>query len=401
MKKTRVGFTLIELLVVIAIIAVLIALLLPAVQQAREAARRTQCKNNLKQLGLAMHNYHDAHKIYPSGIVDDNHNAQGAYFTGFHLLLPFLEESALYNATNFRAGLAPVPGTGVVDATLAVTSPPTAGGKWNGIHNTTVITKQLNQFYCPTNRSEGSILLTGTPSIRIGATDYGMSNGAYSHMCGDPQDLSYLNAAGGYFGINTKTRVSDVRDGTSLTVCMGEISGNETILGWSNPATKAPQRSPVPGTTGLYTTAPIGVDQGWAQASVAGAGATGVPAHGAVLYSAAQYGSTLGAGGLGTGPVTTTTGTASIGFVNNPTNEFHSKMNPVVVMHSQDAAATVSGECHNPADRLSESRCFHEGGAQFLFGDGTVRFITENVDVKIYAAVHTIQGKEIVDEDDL
>ena len=96
MTSRRRGFTLIELLVVIAIIAVLIALILPAVQMAREAARRTQCKNNLKQLGLAMHNYHDAIGRFPPGVIEDDHDSRAAYFTGLHMLLPFLEEVALY-----------------------------------------------------------------------------------------------------------------------------------------------------------------------------------------------------------------------------------------------------------------------------------------------------------------
>ena len=89
------GFTLIELLVVIAIIAVLVALLLPAVQQAREAARRSQCKNNLKQLGLALHNYHETHRCFPPGGIA---NGAGLYHTSFLFhLLPFLEFGNVYN----------------------------------------------------------------------------------------------------------------------------------------------------------------------------------------------------------------------------------------------------------------------------------------------------------------
>jgi len=97
-RPRRVGFTLIELLVVIAIIAVLIALLLPAVQQAREAARRTQCKNNLKQLGLAMHNYHDSHGIFPY--------AQTPCCSGGHtwveMILPYIDGAPLYSQINFN-----------------------------------------------------------------------------------------------------------------------------------------------------------------------------------------------------------------------------------------------------------------------------------------------------------
>lgn len=100
MKRTQVskrGFTLIELLVVIAIIAILVALLLPAVQQAREAARRSQCKNNLKQLGLAFANYHDVHNAFPMG----NHGRSGWGMSFYPALLPFLDQVALYEAFDF------------------------------------------------------------------------------------------------------------------------------------------------------------------------------------------------------------------------------------------------------------------------------------------------------------
>src|SRR6056297_2202060 len=105
--RKRKGFTLIELLVVIAIIAILVALLLPAVQQAREAARRSSCKNNLKQLGIALHNYHDTHTVMPAGITACISNTtyrdtcwEG--WSGLAMLLPYIEESAIYDNLDFN-----------------------------------------------------------------------------------------------------------------------------------------------------------------------------------------------------------------------------------------------------------------------------------------------------------
>ena len=108
-KKLRRGFTLIELLVVIAIIAILVAMLLPAVQQAREAARRSECKNKLKQIGLAMHNYHDVHSVLPPGFVSTNANvasstsceANGRYAPWSVLILPGMDATNLYETFSF------------------------------------------------------------------------------------------------------------------------------------------------------------------------------------------------------------------------------------------------------------------------------------------------------------
>ena len=104
------GFTLIELLVVIAIIAILIALLLPAVQQAREAARRSQCRNNLKQLGLALMNYHESYNVFPPSYINGGEVRSYGYLpygqiknhTGYLLLLPYIDQQPMYNAIDFR-----------------------------------------------------------------------------------------------------------------------------------------------------------------------------------------------------------------------------------------------------------------------------------------------------------
>lgn len=126
----RRGFTLIELLVVIAIIAILIALLLPAVQQAREAARRSQCKNNLKQLGLAIHNYHDVHNVFP---MSSRSNTRTNGFSWIAMALPFLDQVPLYQKLDFNRTL--------VDT--------------GGPNNRQLIQTPLTALLCPTDPTAG------------------------------------------------------------------------------------------------------------------------------------------------------------------------------------------------------------------------------------------------------
>jgi prepilin-type N-terminal cleavage/methylation domain-containing protein len=196
----RRGFTLIELLVVIAIIAILIALLLPAVQQAREAARRTQCRNNLHQLGLALHNYHDTHGCFPPGTIGncENYNAANNQNTSplVHLL-PFIDESSLYNAVNH----------GLTYAHWA---------------NTTVQGQKLAQYLCPSYSD--TIIYTHndrcTPgagfSFKAAVTNYvGVAGWRTATTC-VPNNGIFFN--------NSRVRIRDIRDGTSNTAAYGELS---------------------------------------------------------------------------------------------------------------------------------------------------------------------------------
>ena len=199
------GFTLIELLVVIAIIAVLIALLLPAVQQAREAARRSQCKNNLKQLGLAMHNYHDSFKLFPPGQFNylgaDMSPAGGtARSCWMQQLLPYMDQAPLYN----RFAVSIAAGAGAYS--------------WNG-HE--IVIPGLN---CPSDPVSGKV-------ITAGATTPVASQGFHGNyvMCGHNDVYPADGVNGGTTGMNgmffplSKISLRDVTDGSSNTAMGSEI----------------------------------------------------------------------------------------------------------------------------------------------------------------------------------
>ncbi|MDB5339918.1 MAG: hypothetical protein JWN70_5537 [Planctomycetaceae bacterium] len=196
----RVGFTLIELLVVIAIIAVLIALLLPAVQQAREAARRSQCNNNLKQMGLALHNYHDVYNALPFGVR--NGNGWGMSF--WISILPYIEQAPLYNQINWSAAN----GTGFVNS--------------NNQNSPLFTNVTLQMGICPSSPLPS--LFAGGGGNYFIASYAGISGAAQGPNCSIETGSSGIVSSGGAMIPNGKVNFRDFTDGTSNTALIGEQS---------------------------------------------------------------------------------------------------------------------------------------------------------------------------------
>jgi prepilin-type N-terminal cleavage/methylation domain-containing protein len=195
----RAGFTLIELLVVIAIIAVLVALLLPAVQQAREAARRSQCKNNLKQIGLAMHNYHDVYNQFAIdvGWATGNPDSRKAAFSDKVFLLPFLDQAPIYNQINWNGR-------------------PWDQGGWGGNDNINALSVNLPVFLCPSNpyQAKNGARANSNYAINIGTMPPPGANQTHNGMS------SFVG-----YGFNSDAPVTAaaVSDGLSQTALYSEI----------------------------------------------------------------------------------------------------------------------------------------------------------------------------------
>jgi len=190
--KRRSAFTLIELIMVVSIIAVLIALLLPAIQSAREAARRTQCTNNLMQLGLALGNYASTHNVLPPGVVDEKgpivNLPKGYHFGWIVQILPFIEQNNVYRRFDFRHG---------------VYHP----------SNMTAGTAVISTFLCPSD-------------ARRGPTNYaGCHHDVDAPIDADNRGVLYLNSRIGY---------DDITDGLACTILLGEVLGGGPNLGWAS-----------------------------------------------------------------------------------------------------------------------------------------------------------------------
>ena len=201
--RFRPGFTLIELLVVIAIIAILIALLLPAVQQAREAARRTQCKKNLFQIGLALQNYHQAHESLPPGSLNESgpirHEPKGYHHNWIVCLLPHLDERPIYSRID--------PNVGIYDAA-----------------NATARQAPIALLYCPSDPAART-------SARADDVSAALTNYAGVHH---PVEAAIDVMNHGVLFLNSRVRFEDVPDGVSHTIFVGEFKRSEADLGWAS-----------------------------------------------------------------------------------------------------------------------------------------------------------------------
>lgn len=244
MKWPRKGFTLVELLVVIAIIGILIALLLPAVQAAREAARRSQCSNNLKQLGLASHNFHDTFRVFAPGLLGTDprypgHPSYGQGVGAFPFLLPYTELETVRDDIDIRLDL----NWATNDGKPSPPKPTNVVGFWATGSSWNAAQTRIAQFVCPSSDPYGNSAGTGLAhityscgpgcgtmtmwyySIGAGGDNLGRTN--YMPVAGGMGKIgeSGWDVWTGIFYNRSKERMSSVRDGTSNTFMFGEYAG--------------------------------------------------------------------------------------------------------------------------------------------------------------------------------
>jgi len=309
MIRKRRGFTLIELLVVIAIIAILIALLLPAVQQAREAARRSDCKNRLKQIGLALHNYHETHRAFPPGSILSTSSCppsssarRGATWTV--MILPFLDESPRYNQFDFEGTFA-----GIANETSN--------------DNESEQIRPNSQYQCPSDPNAAS----AEPNTNYRGVQGGGTEAQALCTAGSASNrrLFYNN---GILHMNSNVKMRDVVDGTSNTFMVGESRW------WFAVGQNTPY--------GTYFT--------WAS-------------------------STRNAGG--SSHVNVVAG--AVDPINSPLVDYFPNQGPYTD-HPAGIGAVVG----------THTRCFgswHQGGAHFVLADGSVHFLSENIDLATYRQI--------------
>jgi prepilin-type N-terminal cleavage/methylation domain-containing protein len=330
----RRGFTLIELLVVIAIIAILVALLLPAVQQAREAARRSQCKNNLKQIGLALHNYHDIHGAFPPGYIARSVSAtdmpsaetapNGPGFAWGTMIMPFLDQAPLYNRFDFNSS-----STQAANLTYGRTVVPT--------------------FVCPSDpapttfnvSNSGGTTFTLPSANYVGIFGYG----SVTMHAGQPQER-------GLFYRNSKTQIRDVTDGTSNTIMVGERMHRANFVNVTDTASPMYQ-APTDSFSTWYAAPPdVLRPSGMTNMMIS---------MNAMMANEAQ-------------------GSLVLGHVGQSLMGMNMHKTP------------------NTTNHIVHFSSVHEGGLHFILADGSVHFMSENIDYNTFRNLGQISDGSVVGE---
>jgi prepilin-type N-terminal cleavage/methylation domain-containing protein/prepilin-type processing-associated H-X9-DG protein len=330
----RKGFTLIELLVVIAIIAVLIGLLLPAVQKVREAASRAKCQNNLKQIGLAIHNYHDAYQLLPP-----SHNATDGWPA---MTLPFMEQGNLYNQYTLGIGYDKGTNKAAITAPVPIFACPSAPG------DRFQITQSPDEY--------GSA--AQLPGM-MGIIDYGAVNQVFDGFYianGLPVPTSYPVTCLGPLQPNRGTALVWIIDGTSNTIMIAEDAQQPSSWVLGKPCTTVrPPGKNIIKTEGIGTPTP---DWGWADPGFAYSINGCDPANGFIIQH--------------DGP--------NAGLVSNGAGGFIKPSGTPVFINGNN-----NGELYG----------FHTGGANVVFADGSVHFLTASMSPAAFAALITARGGEV------
>ncbi len=357
------GFTLIELLVVIAIIAVLIALLLPAVQAAREAARRMQCTNNLKQIGLALHNYESAIGAFPPGGKSNSFTLGSPNFpdTGYSTLarvLPYIEGTTIYNTINFNYEYNDLSGGNIIGCSAVINTflCPSAVRAASGGRDQVSTTDSPEE--AALNGGTGYGMFDYAPTVYV---DINVVNGAVVAPTGTPAQpaVPYRNKATTALGLlkGGKTAIAEVVDGTSNTVAFIECAGRDA-------------RFVSQYTDGNAATINYGYPY-----PTRGAG---VPAGQHRFWRWADPGNAFGVSG-------------------QPNNTFR----PMCETSPFAGTGAPLGTPGNQAGANEEPFSYHPGGVNALFGDGSVRFVKTTINLAAFRAILTPNGGEVVSADSL